>query len=61
MNASRKNIGLSLVINAARLKECRGYACISGVAYDDNSGYMARLRELGSSALRQKFENKFIL
>lgn len=57
VNASRKNIGLPLVINAARLKEWRGNACLSGVAYDVSSGYIARLRELGSRALHHKFEN----
>lgn len=42
VNASRKNIGLPLVINAARLKEWRGNACLSGDAYDVSSGYIAR-------------------
>lgn len=54
VNASRKNIGLPLVISAARLRECRGYACLSGEAYEVNNGYTARLREEGSSALHQK-------
>lgn len=42
VNASRKNIGLPLVIRAARLKEWRGYACLSGVEYDISTGYTAR-------------------
>lgn len=53
VNASRKNIGLSLVSNAARLKEWRGYANLSGVAYDVSKGYIARWSELGSSPLHQ--------
>jgi hypothetical protein len=51
VNASRKKIGLPLVMSAARLKEWRGYACLSGVEYEDNTGYTARRRELGSRAL----------
>lgn len=38
VKASRKNIGLPLVINAARHRECRGYACVSAVEYDINTG-----------------------
>lgn len=47
-------MGLPLVISAARLRECRGYACLSGEAYEVNNGYIARLREEGSSPLHQK-------
>lgn len=54
VKASRRNIGLPLVISAARLKEWRGYACLSGVSYDDNNGYMARLSEEGSRALHEE-------
>lgn len=42
VNASRKNIGLPLVKRAARLSECRGYACFSGEAYEVRTGYIAR-------------------
>jgi len=53
VNASRKKIGLPLVMSVARRKEWRGYACLSGVEYDDNIGYTARRRELGSRALKR--------
>lgn len=52
VNESRKNIGLSLVLKAARHNEWRGNACLSGVAYEVSTGYIARLREAGSSALQ---------
>lgn len=55
VKASRKNMGLPLVSSAARLREWRGYACLSGVSYDDNNGYTARLSEDGSRALHQKY------
>lgn len=61
VKASRKNIGLPLVSNAALLKECRGNACLSGVSYDANSGYTARLSEEGSRALHQKYDCEFQL
>lgn len=51
VNASRKNIGLPLVKRAARLSECRGYACLSGEAYEVRTGYIARWSEEGSNAL----------
>lgn len=38
VKASRKKMGLPLVIKAARLSEWRGYACLSGVSKDDNTG-----------------------
>lgn len=42
VKASIKNIGVPLVIRAARLDECCGYACLSGVEYDVKTGYTAR-------------------
>ena len=51
---SRRNIGLSLIIRAARLRVCRGNACLSGEEYDTKTGYMALAREDGSSALQKK-------
>lgn len=56
VNASRRNIGLPLVIRAARLKEWRGYASLSGEAYEVNTGYTALQREVGSSALQKTAE-----
>jgi hypothetical protein len=53
VNASRKKIGLPLVMSAAWLKEWRGYACLYGVEYDDNTGYTAPRREVGSKALKR--------
>lgn len=50
-------MGLPLVISAARLNECRGNACLSGVVYDISNGYTARWRELGSNALQHLVNN----
>jgi len=44
VNASRKKMGLPLVMRAAWLRECCGYACLSGVAYDDKTGCTAHRR-----------------
>jgi hypothetical protein len=54
VKASRRNIGLSLIIRAARLKVCRGNACLSGEEYDIKTGYIALAREDGSSALQKQ-------
>ncbi len=57
VNASRKKMGLPLVMRAAWLRECCGYACLSGVAYDDKTGCTARRRSKGSNALDFPHEN----
>jgi hypothetical protein len=58
VNASRRNIGLSLIVRAARLKVCLGNACLLGEEYEVKTGYIALAREDGSSALQEQFKGE---
>jgi hypothetical protein len=44
------------MIRAARLRVCRGNACLSGEEYDIKTGYIALAREDGSSALQKNLK-----
>lgn len=52
VNASSKKMGLPLVTSAARLREWRGYAPLSGLLYELRTGYVARSSHWGSRHLR---------
>lgn len=56
-NASRKRIGLPLVISEERIYSGLNVLCLSAVKYEVNAGYTSGLRELGSIALNTCFIN----